>query len=303
MQQKILTLVIPAYNEAEALENTLPTLIDYCGKKNWGITIIDDGSTDDTKSSLSKYIDSPELNVIHHKINVGYGGALKTGIASVDTNFVVTFDADGQHSISDINALLKVIQDADADMVIGSRKHRKKPSLFREIGKWIIRKFTQILLPMDINDLNSGFKLSRTKRIQQYLHLCPDSMAFSEVITMIFVNQRHLVLEHPVTVGNRIAGKSTITTRTAFETILEILNIIMLINPMRIFLPIAFISIFIGLAWGLPIILLGRGVSVGSMLAIVTGLLFFFLGLVAEQLSLIRKELLLLRQKNRTDSL
>jgi hypothetical protein len=62
----------------------------------------------------------------------------------------------------------------------------------------------------------------------------------------------------------------------------------MLFNPMKIFLPISLACIAFGFLWGLPILFLGRGVSVGSMLGIVTGLIFLFLGLVAEQLSEIR---------------
>jgi hypothetical protein len=76
---------------------------------------------------------------------------------------------------------------------------------------------------------------------------------------------------------------------TAFETVEEILNIVILFNPMRVFLPLAFLAITLGAAWGLPIIIDGRGVSTGALLCFSTGILFFCLGLVAEQLSQIRK--------------
>jgi hypothetical protein len=117
-------------------------------------------------------------------------------------------------------------------------------------------------------------------------------MAFSDVITMIFIKKGHLVLEHPITIRQRAAGKSTINTFTAIQTIMEIINIAMLFNPLRIFLPLSVISIGFGLAWGIPIMLRARGVSVGAMLAIVTGLLCFFFGLIAEQLSAMRIGLL-----------
>ncbi len=67
------------------------------------------------------------------------------------------------------------------------------------------------------------------------------------------------------------------------------LNIVVLFNPMRIFLPVSVLSFVVGIAWGLPIVLRGNGVSVGAMLAIVTGTVFFFLGLLAEQISQIRR--------------
>jgi hypothetical protein len=116
-------------------------------------------------------------------------------------------------------------------------------------------------------------------------------MAFSDVITLLFVNQRHLVLEFPISVQKRIGGSSSISMHTAFETVIEILGLVMLINPLRIFLPLSIICILVGLLWGIPIILAGRGVSVGSMLAIVLGTLFFFLGLIASQLASIRLHL------------
>ena len=75
---------------------------------------------------------------------------------------------------------------------------------------------------------------------------------------------------------------------TAIQTIMEIINIAILFNPQRIFISLSVLCVTFGFAWGIPILVRGRGVSVGSMLAIVTGLLFFFIGLVAEQLSAMR---------------
>jgi hypothetical protein len=149
-----------------------------------------------------------------------------------------------------------------------------------------------LLMPIHISDLNSGFKLYNTKLVQRYLSICPDSMAFSDVITLIFIKKSHLVLEHPITIRQRAAGKSMINTFTAIQTIMEIINIAMLFNPLRIFLPLSVLSIGFGFAWGIPIMLRARGVSVGAMLAIVTGLLCFFFGLIAEQLSAMRIGLL-----------
>jgi len=116
-------------------------------------------------------------------------------------------------------------------------------------------------------------------------------MAFSDVITLTFIKQRDLVLEQTITSNPRLAGKSTINTYTAIDTVMEILNIAVLFNPLRIFLPISFLCIFFGLAWGITILsIVGRGVSVGAMLAIVTGVIFFVLGLLANQISGLRME-------------
>jgi len=190
--------------------------------------------------------------------------------------------------MEDIDLLLAYALKHDADLVVGGRGRHERASWYRELGKWLIRRFTEILMPLPIRDLNSGFKLYRTEQARKYLPLCPDSMAFSDVITLIFVQQGGLVLEHPIRVKHRAHGRSSISTLTAVETVVEILNLAMMFNPLRIFLPLATVCIVMGLVWGTRIVLLGRGVSVASMLAIVMGLLFFAIGLIANQLAAIR---------------
>ncbi|HET9907073.1 MAG TPA: glycosyltransferase family 2 protein [Anaerolineales bacterium] len=286
-----LTIVVPVYNEAESLTELLSTLVPTCRLHGWLLILINDGSRDGSDKILSTIETDPVVTILHHKVNRGYGGALKTGISAATTPYVITMDADGQHDISDILKLFALAQTKNADMVIGARTNTKNVSLYRELGKWLIRRITNILVPLPIRDLNSGLKLYQTKLVQRYLSLCPDSMAFSDVITLLFLNQRHLVLECEINIRHRTTGSSSVSTRTAFQTVIEILSVVMLLNPLRIFLPLSILCVTAGLLWGIPIILLGRGVSVGSMLAIVLGALFFFLGLIANQLSAIRLHL------------
>jgi glycosyltransferase involved in cell wall biosynthesis len=290
MSSKTLTIVVPAYNEAASLSSFLPALLDRVERTGWKLIFVNDGSADDTGALLDDALDRPGCRVIHHKVNRGYGGAIKTGIAAADTDYVVTIDADGQHYLDDVEMLLKEVVARDADMIVGSRKGQPSSSRYRHFGKWLLRNIAKLLIPLDIHDINSGMKIYDTTLAQRYLGLCPDSMAFSDVITMVFVSQRHRVLELPIRVKQRIAGASTITTRTALETLIEILNIVVLFNPLKIFLPISLLSIVLGFAWGIPIVLDKRGVSVGAMLAIVTGVIFFFLGLLAEQIAMIRRD-------------
>ncbi len=298
-----LTVVVPVYNEADSLEAFLAELIPFCRKNGWRLILVNDGSTDGSRAILDARRGEKFVEVIHHKVNRGYGGALKSGLARAKTSHVVTIDGDGQHVPADIETIFKFALDTDADLVVGNRGAWKSANRYREFGKRLIRAFTRLLLPLPIHDLNSGFKLYRTDLVQAYLPLCPNTMAFSDVITLVFINQRNLVLEHPITVRERRAGKSTINTSTAIDTLIEIINIAMLFNPIRIFLPLALIFIAFGVLWGTPFFLMGRGISVGSMLAIVTGLLSLFIGLIASQLSAIRMGLLHRRpaEDNRDD--
>ncbi len=290
-EKSLLTAIVPVYNEAESLPSLLADLVPFCAAQGWKLVLVDDGSTDASAGILKAHENPPQVRVVRHKLNRGYGGAVKTGLLQADTPYAVTIDADGQHNIGDVQALLDLALETDADLVVGNRG-KQAGGFYRSLGKRLIRAFAGLLLPIHVSDLNSGCKLYATRLAQKYLPICPDSMAFSDVITLTFIKKRHLVLEHPITIKKRLAGRSTITTFTAFQTILEIINIAMLFNPLRIFLPISALCFTFGLGWGIPIMLRGRGVSVGAMLAIVTGLLFFFIGLIAEQLSATRMAML-----------
>ncbi len=287
-----LTLVIPAYNEAEALASFIPELLSFCREHQCSLIIVDDGSKDGTGEILARYGDEPLFMPIRHKVNKGYGGAIKTGLAATCTKYVITIDADGQHTLEDIVLLYNHLVAEDADMVIGRRKMVKE-SLYRKLGKSIIRRIARALMPIPIQDLNSGMKIYLTEIVQRYLDLPPNNMAFSDIITLIFISQGHLVREHDIHVKLRETGKSTINTKTAFDTVMEIIHIICLFNPMRIFLPLTLFFLVSSMIWGIPIVLRGEGISVGTLFLFVTGLLFFMLGLLAEQLALIRKNLMI----------
>ena len=288
----ILTIVIPIYNEEESLPQLLEELIPFCQNKNWKIILVNDGSKDSTKEVLSKYPSYEILKILHHKVNKGYGGAIKTGIMHVDTKYCVTIDADGQHNLSDVENIFQAMINKDADMIVGNRKGNKNVKFYREFGKSIIRLIARMMMPLKIYDINSGMKMYDTKLAQKYIQLCPDSMAFSDTIALIFIYQRNLVLELPIKINYRIAGKSTIGIKTAFETIMEIINIVILFNPMRIFLPLSLSLIIISIIWEIPIFLQGDGISTGALLGFMTGLIFFLLGLIAEQLGNMRRSVI-----------
>jgi glycosyltransferase involved in cell wall biosynthesis len=230
--------------------------------------------------------------VITHKINRGYGGALASGISRTTTPYAITIDADGQPRLEDIDALMKVRDSSDADLVIGSRSKGNSNfrQIYRSFGKKIIRSVAKMMVDVPVQDLNSGMKLYDTELAKKYLKLCPDSMAFSDVMTLIFLQQKHLVIETPIEIQERKDGKSTINTMTAFETVMQILNIVMVFNPMRIFFPVGLAAILIGIFWAIPFFIRGNGLSTVAMLLITTGLILTMLGLIAEQLAQIRKK-------------
>ncbi|HMR85121.1 MAG TPA: hypothetical protein PKE30_18380, partial [Niabella sp.] len=159
----------------------------------------------------------------------------------------------------------------------------------RGIGKRIIRWLAKRMMPMNIYDINSGMKLYNTALATSYMRLCPNSMAYSDIIGLVFISQRRLVLEHPINIKPRIEGESTIGVRTAFDTLMEILNVVILFNPMRIFVPLSIAFVALGLGWGIQFLVSGRGLSIGAAMLISIGIVFFTIGLISEQLSQVRK--------------
>jgi len=291
MANKSLTIIIPAYNEEESLFHLLPGIILFCEQRNFNLIIVNDGSKDKTKEVITGFLDHSCLHLIHHKVNRGYGGALKSGILEASTDYIITIDADGQHYLEDVEKLFAEIVEKDADMIVGSRKGNKGGSVYRSLGKSLIRMVAKILLPLKIYDINSGMKIYNTQYAKKYISICPDSMAFSDIITLLFINNKHLVLETPISIKERKTGQSTISINTAFETLKQIINIVVLFNPMKIFFPVSFMFMITGIAWALPILLRGGGMSVGASLLIIMSIMSFLLGLIAEQLSMIKKNL------------
>ena len=283
-----LTLVVPVFNEEKALDVFLPELTEYCRQRDYSLVFVDDGSSDDSAALIETYCDSTQFRLLRHKVNRGYGGAIKTGIRACNTDFLVTLDADGQHRPEDVGRLFEFASKNSADMVVGKRQSGNS-GIYRAIGRKLIRWIAGLLVSLPISDLNSGMKLYRTELAKRYLVLCPDGMAFSDIITLVFVHRRDLVLETGIEVMPRSEGVSTINTSTALDTVFQILNIVALFNPGRIFFPLGVGFVAFGVAWGLPFIVRNEGVSVGTMLLLVFGLIFFLVGLIAEQVAQLRR--------------
>ena len=278
-----LTVVIPAFNEAQTVGNVVERLNSECAELIKEVIVVDDASSDGTGQIAA----AAGARVIRHKRNLGYGAALKTGIASASTDYVLLMDGDGQHRAEDVAQLWNAAD--GADMVVGRRVKLIHSPLWRMPGKWLLTIVTNHLTGRRIPDLNSGFRLLRREMALKYLHLCPQGFSFSTTMTMTLLCRGYDVAFVPIEIQPRM-GRSSVSLATGFDTLVLVLRVAVLFNPLRTFVPISHVIGAIGVAWGVPYMLLGRGVSVGSMLAIVTALLLFGLGLVCDQVSQMRLE-------------
>ncbi|MFA4930609.1 MAG: dolichyl-phosphate beta-glucosyltransferase [Patescibacteria group bacterium] len=170
MNQDIyLSIVIPAYNEAHRISDTLITTHKYLDRQPYRseIIVIDDASTDTTIDVVkSLFYKIPNLRVIRHRKNQGKGAAIRTGALNLRGQFMLFMDADLATPIEEIDKLLPHV--TDYEVIIASR-HIKKDSiktrqswyrqLFSRIGNYFIQ---QMLLP-GIKDTQCGFKLFSQK--------------------------------------------------------------------------------------------------------------------------------------------
>ena len=277
-----IAILICSFNESKTLAKVVRDASKF-GK----VLVINDGSIDKTKEVLKRY-KSNSFNFLSHKVNQGYGAAIKTGIKNTETKYIITVDSDGQHQLKDVINLFNITLNTSADMIVGCRPNEKK-SYYRNLGKFVIRKFANLLLPNNIKDINSGMKIYKTSLAKNYIHLCPDGMSYSDTILLLFLNFKHLVLEENISLNKRENGKSTISTFTAMETLLQILNITVLFKPLKVFGLISLSILILSLLWGIPIILKGNGISAGTLLGVLTSIIVFSIGLLVEQVTEIRK--------------
>lgn len=278
-----LTIVIPAFNEAMAIGNVLKTLHQHIPGTIHEIIVVDDASSDETAATA----ESAGSRVIRHRVNRGYGGALKTGIRAAKTEYILIMDSDGQHRVEDALALWQ--RRNSADMVVGQRTSLIHSPLWRMPGKWVLGRLANYIVQQHIPDLNSGMRLMRRADVLRYMHLCPNGFSFTTTLTIAFFTQGYTVEYIPIQLQKRV-GKSTVSVSTGFQTLMLIIRLAALFAPLRVFLPLSLLAGLVGLGWGIPYALSGRGISVGAMLAIVTAVLLFALGIICDQISQLRLE-------------
>jgi len=151
-----ITVGIPAYNE----EKNIASIIVKLKKIAQKIIVCNDGSTDLTGEIAQKL----GAVVINHPKNLGYGSGIRSifqKAKEIDSDILVTFDADGQHQVEDIKKVIEPILKNKADIVIGSRflenKNVSAPK-YRKIGIKLITKVTNSTLKEKITDSQSGFR-------------------------------------------------------------------------------------------------------------------------------------------------
>lgn len=277
-----LSIIIPAYNEEQGLDRALGRLMPLARERRYEVIVIDDGSTDGTAAVAARH----GATVVAHRANKGYGAALKTGIRSASHDMILMMDSDGQHDPSLIDALLR---DADRfDMVVAARR---KMVGIRAPGKKLLAMVANFLSGVKIPDLNSGLRVFRKSTIKSFLHFCPDGFSFTTTITLAYLREGYSISWVPIDVEKRIGRASTVAfLRDGYGAFMLIVRVIVLFNPLKVFMPAALVLFTLGLAFTIYGIIAFHKVPNTGVLTILSGILLFFMGILADQISAIRRE-------------
>ena len=190
-----LVIGIPAYNE----EKNIASIITKLKRITETIIVCDDGSSDLT-SAISENLGAI---VIKHEKNLGYGSAIKSiflKAKNLDCDILVTFDADGQHRIEDIEKVVTPIKNGNSDLVIGSRflnDSEKEIPNYRKVGIKAITKLTNASIKKQLSDSQSGFR-SYSKKVLNELNLSEVGMGISTEILIKASNKNFRISEVPI---------------------------------------------------------------------------------------------------------
>ena len=191
-----ITIGIPAYNE----EKNIASIITKLKKITDSIIVCDDGSSDMT-SEISKKLGAA---VISHEKNMGYGVAINSIFQKskeIGSDLLVTFDADGQHRVEDIEKVIEPIKNNDADLVIGSRFLNKKSDVpnYRKIGIKVITQVTNASIKKKLTDSQSGFR-AYNKHVLSQISPSDIGMGISTEILIKSSSKGLRITEVPITI-------------------------------------------------------------------------------------------------------
>ena len=285
---------IPAFNE----EKNIAAIIVKLKKKYDHVIVCDDGSSDMTQDIAA----SLGAIVIKHSSNLGYGAAIKTIFnesKKIDGDVLVTFDADGQHQISEIDSVLKPIIEKSADIVIGSRFLGSTKDLpkYRKIGIKTITSLTNILTGSNITDSQSGFR-AYSKKVLNEITPTESGMGISTEILIKSAKKEMRITEIPITISYEGNTHSQKAVSHGTSVIMSTVKHVAIERPLLYYGVTGLCVIIIGLIFGgwtikifskeniVPpgIALIGiGGVVLGTILLITATILYSIVNVIREK--------------------
>jgi len=289
-----ITIGIPAYNE----EKNIASIIIKLKKIAQKIIVCNDGSTDLTGEIAQKL----GAVVINHPKNLGYGSGIRSifqKAKEIDSDILVTFDADGQHQVEDIKKVIEPILKNEVDVVIGSRflenKNVSTPE-YRKIGIKLITKVTNSTLKEKITDSQSGFR-AYNKDVLSKLELGDIGMGISTEILIKASSRGFKIAEVPINILYEGNTSSHNPVSHGTSVLLSTIKYISIEHPLKFYGIPSLIFFVIGLTFtflsvqyyteigrlNTNLTLIGAGtILIGVILVITTILLYSLVSVVRE---------------------
>ena len=214
-------LIIPAYNEEESLRSLIEEIKAVCPEVDY--LVVNDCSSDDTERLLEEL----GANYITLPCNMGIGGAVQSGYRYAAQNgydIAIQIDGDGQHDVRFVKDMVKLIEDKQADVVIGSRfidKEGFQSSQARRIGIRILSMLIRLMCGAKVKDVTSGFRAVNRRFIELFAENYPDDYPEPEVIVTAKLYGA-VIKELPVVMRERTTGKSSINLKRSVYYMIKV---------------------------------------------------------------------------------
>ncbi len=281
-----ISVVVPAFNEAGGIDHDLRGILDALASQDasYEVIVVDDGSEDDT-AVVASAVDG--VRVVQHPRNRGYGAALKTGIRHARGDVIVITDADGTYPPEQIPMLVEQLE--GADMVVGARIGRdvKIPAV-RRPAKWLLNKLASLLAEANIPDLNSGLRVFDKQAAIRFMSLLPSGFSFTSTITLAMLCNDMVVRYIPIDYHERRGSSKIKPIKDTYNFFLLVFRILCYFNPLKVFMPPAFLLMGLGTAKLIYDIVVENNIFQGEILAILVGLQLGAFGLLADAVSKLR---------------
>jgi glycosyltransferase involved in cell wall biosynthesis len=269
-------VIIPAYNEERFIGSVVLKARHYSDN----VIVVDDGSQDQTAVVAA----TAGAYVIKHEVNQGKGGALNTGFAyaqALRADVIVTIDADGQHDVEEIGAVVDPVLTGEADLVIGSRylvKNSNVPT-HRVIGHKAFNFITNQVSGTAVTDSQSGFRAFSPHCLSK---LTFSSNGFSVESEMQFIAREHALklVEVPITIYYHDAPKRSVWAH-GLAVLNGILHLVGQYRPLLFFGTVGLLLLILGVGWGIWVVELFRQTRVLAMGYALISALLFIIGNIA----------------------
>jgi glycosyltransferase involved in cell wall biosynthesis len=276
-----LSIIVPAFNEADSIGRVLDTIIE-CMSENgadYELLVVDDGSTDGTADAVQ----AKGVRLIRHRVNQGYGAALKTGIRQSRFPLLAIIDSDGTYPVDALPRLLAHMH--EYDMAVGARtgEHVKIP-FQRRPAKWFLKKLADYLSGCDIPDLNSGLRVFHRELAERFFGIFPDGFSFTTTITLAALTNGYRVKFLPINYFKRTGQSSIKPMRDFLGFLLLVIRLVVYFKPLNVFLPMSGGLLLVGLAKAAIDFLHQNHFGVGAAIVTLSALQIACLGLLADMI-------------------